>query len=177
MAGLKDNRRLARRRVTHSREQPHAMRVLRRCVLLVALIQQRDLVSAFAPAPQVHVHKVAQLVPAVGLCASRLAVEAPGRASGGRCALRLQMRSGSGAASGSEATAGQAVEGPSLGRRPTGPDPFAVVHGDMKRIKAKIKRLADNAMSSSSACPVSVPERATPCCARCRRALPPAPRH
>ncbi len=155
------------------------MRALRRCVLLVALMQQRDLVSAFAPAPQVHVHRAAQLVPAEGPCHSRLPVAAQGRASGGRCALRLKMRRESGGASESEATAGQAVEGPSLGRRPTGPDPFAAVHGDMKRIKAKIKRLADNAMSSSSACPVSVPERAAPCCSRCRRALkpPPAPEH
>ena len=40
--------------------------------------------------------------------------------------------------------------GPDLGQRPHGPDPFFKVHGDMQRIKAKIKNIADRAMSSSS---------------------------
>mmetsp|Transcript_31955 Transcript_31955/g.71768 ORF Transcript_31955/g.71768 Transcript_31955/m.71768 type:complete len:586 (-) Transcript_31955:2388-4145(-) len=35
------------------------------------------------------------------------------------------------------------------GPRPFGPDPFRLVHGDMQLIKAKIKRLVDDAMSSS----------------------------
>ena len=71
-----------------------------------------------------------------------------GLVAGGRCALRLQMGSGR------EAAAEDCVGGADLGRRPSGPDPFAVAQGHIKRIKAKIKRIADNAMSSISACPL-----------------------
>jgi hypothetical protein len=45
---------------------------------------------------------------------------------------------------------------PNLGKRPDGPDPFNKVQGDMQRIKSKIKRIADDAMSSSSACPTLI---------------------
>ena len=122
------------------------MRVLRRCVMVVALMQQGDLVSAFLPTPELHLRGAAHsAVHAAGPC-SPLSVT--GRLAGGRCALRLQMGSGR------EALAEDCVGGADLGRRPSGPDPFAVVQGDIKRIKAKIKRIAENAMSPSSACPL-----------------------
>jgi hypothetical protein len=123
-----------------------AMRVLRRCVMVVALLQQGDLVSALVPTPQLHLRGAAHSAVHTAGPFSPLAVA--GRVAGGRCALRLQMGSGR------EAVAEDCVGGPDLGRRPSGPDPFAVVQGDIKRIKAKIKRIADNAMSSSSACPL-----------------------
>ena len=122
------------------------MRVLRRCVMVVALLQQGDLVSAFVPTPHLHLRGAAHSAVHAAGPFSPLAVA--GRVVGGRCALRLQMGSGR------EAVAEDCVGGPDLGRRPSGPDPFAVVQGDIKLIKAKIKRIADNAMSSSSAYPL-----------------------
>jgi len=55
--------------------------------------------------------------------------------------MRLKMKT---------STSTAELVGPDLGKRPTGPDPFNKVQGDMQLIKSKIKRIADRAMSSSN---------------------------
>jgi len=119
------------------------MRVLLRFGLLLALTQQRDLVSAFVSTPQLLNARGtgvnSGVVPAT-VPSSLFAVTA-GPAVRGRCSLRLQMK---GASSTAE------LAGPDLGERPRGPDPFQKSQVDMQLIKSKIKRIADRALSSSN---------------------------
>jgi len=82
----------------------------------------------------------------------RLSVVATVRPSHLRAPLGLSARRryASGLRMSGGSLLGADVEGPDLGERPRGPDPFRKVHHDMQRIKAKIKNIADRAMSSSS---------------------------
>lgn len=121
------------------------MRVLQRFVLLLALMQQRDVVSAFVATPLFHTRSAGVhglVVPAAARSLSCEGGKGKGKAQG-RGALRLQMK-------GASRTAISDVGGSDLGKRPTGPDPFNKVQGDMQSIKSKIKRIADRAMSSSN---------------------------
>jgi hypothetical protein len=130
------------------------MRVLQRFVLLLALMQQRDVVSAFVATPLFHTRSAGVHGLVVPAAARSLSCEGGKGKAQGRGALRLQMK-------GASRTAISDVGGSDLGKRPTGPDPFNKVQGDMQSIKSKIKRIADRAMSSSSKFP---PRLSTPLC-------------
>jgi hypothetical protein len=117
------------------------MRVLWRLGLVLALMQQRDLVSAFVSTP--HLFNAHQGMHAA-VAPSKLPTSARGR-----CSMRLKMKT---------STSTAELVGPDLGKRPTGPDPFNKVQGDMQLIKSKIKRIADRAMSSSSTFPSHISE-------------------
>ena len=116
---------------------------LHRCVLMVVLSQQVLLVLGFAAAPAVRISSISgqssrvaaarangELLPGCFSCRGQRMVRPP---------VTIVM------------SGPTPVElGPDLGQRPAGPDPFSKVHGDMQLIKAKIKNIADRAMSTSS---------------------------
>jgi len=112
------------------------MRVLLRFGLVLALMQ-RDLISACMVTPH-------DLVSAFVVAPPKFATSA----LGGRCSLRLKMKS---------STSTTELVAPDVGKRTVGPDPFNKVQGDMQFIKSKIKRIADRAMGSSSTCPSPCP--------------------
>ena len=113
------------------------MRVLRLLLVLIALQTERDFVSAFALSPTRGPRLHVRLAGPAGV------LETNGVTRRRQGAVRLAMRV-------PEASASKGLLGPDLGRRPEGPDPFAVAQADMQRIKAKIKSIADRAMSTSS---------------------------
>jgi len=133
--------------------------VLRRLVLLLVLVHERDLlVSAFGGGACVLAGGPPGL--SVGARARTSHLRTPqGLSPRRRHASALHMSGGS--------LRGADVEGPFLGERPCGPDPFRKVHHDMQRIKAKIKNIADRAMSTSSKIPFPILQsilRASPLC-------------
>ena len=115
------------------------------CVRAMPLLQVLGSVSAWSGATGAFVAPLGGPARAMGLArASGTAPLASARAN-----LRSALYGARAARMG--APVDNWEDGVSLGKRPDGPDPFLSVQGDLKLVKAKIKRMADSALKSNKA--------------------------